>query len=198
MSKEYQECKNRLKALEPKEAINIDSWPIYNIPFPPNVQPVSAVINLGNEIPLEFAYNNLEWQRPAYKFYWHTVPAGGRFSYMPNRVNYSLHRIFASYPTASIMYDLEGNIGIMEESKDFDYDISNINQIVLIALQSDIKKVITLDNQIIVIVEPSRSGLQVITIPDDMIQPSNKDEAIMIQMITPDGFEIDYFLFMKR
>lgn len=195
---ECNECTNRLSALEPEEPINIDSYPIYNLPFPTQTYPISEVLQKGKEIPLQFAFNNLNWKRPVYKFYWHTVPAGGRFSYVPDRVNYALHRIFATYPTASILFDLEGNLGIVEESKDFEYDISNIDQILLITMQSNIRKVVTLGNQVIVIVEPRRTGLQVLIIPENTIQPSNKDEATIFQMITPDGYEIDYFLMQLK
>lgn len=194
MVKKYTQCKNRLHSLEPDEAKNIDSWPIYGTSLPSNVLPVSEVLKRGKEIPLKFAYNDLNWQRPAYKSYWHTTPNGGRWSYVPIRINYALHRIFATYPTASIYYDFVHDLGINEESRNFDFDYTDINQIVLVAMQSNIKKIITLGNQVIIIVEPMRSGLQVVAIPENIIQPSEKEEATIFQMITPDGYEIDYCL----
>jgi hypothetical protein len=195
INKEYKECKNRLDSLEPNEPINIDSCPIYNLSLPSNIQPASEVIEKGKDIPLQFAYNDMNWKRPAYKTYWHTTPTGGRWSYVPTRVRYALHRIFTTVPTASIYYDFAHNLGIVEESKDFDFDHTNINQIVMVAMNSNVKKVVMLDNQVIVIVEPRRKGLQALIIPKNIIQPSNIDEAIVFQMVTPDGYEIDYSLF---
>lgn len=194
INKEYKECRNRLESLEPDEAKNIDSWPIYDTSLTSNTQPVLDVMEVGKEIALEFAYNDLDWKRPAYKTYWHTTPSGGRWSSVPIRVNYALHRIFATYPTASIYYDFVHNLGISEESDNFDFDYTNIDQIVLVAMQSNIKKIVTLGNQVIVMVEPRRTGLQVIAIPEDIVQPSKKDEATIFQMVTPDGYEIDYSL----
>jgi len=192
------ECENRLSSLEPPEGTNIDSSPIYDIPLPTNGKPIFEVIRKGKEIPLQFAYNNLNWKRPAYKEYWHTSPYGGRWSYVPNRINYALHRIFTSTPTASISYDFEHDLGIVDESDKFNIDISNIHQIVLAAMQSDVKKIITLGNQVIVVVEPRRNGLQVLTIPEKLITPSNKEEAVIFHMVTPDGYEIDYSLMYMR
>ena len=192
------ECENRLSSLEPPEGTNISSSPIYNIPLPANVKPISEVIRKGKEIPLQFAYNDLNWKRPAYKDYWHTGPYGGRWSYVPERVNYALHRIFTYIPTASISFDFEGNLGIVDESNKFNIDKSNIHQIILAVMQSDIKKIVTLDNQVIIIVEPRRTGLQVLTIPEKSINPLNKDESVIFQMVTPDGYEIDYSLMYIR
>lgn len=189
-------CKWYLDSLEPEKPVNIDSTPIYDIPLPSNTKPISEVIEKGKDIPLQFAYNDLNWKRPVYKTYWHTGPCsgGGRWSYVPERVNYALHRIFTTYPTASIYYDFVHNLGISDESDKFDFDYTNIDQIVLVAMQSNVKKIVTLDNQVILIVEPKRNGLQTLIIPKDTIQPSNKDEATIFQMVTPEGYEIDYSL----
>ncbi|WFD10598.1 hypothetical protein [Tepidibacter hydrothermalis] len=190
------ECKWCLDSLEPEKPLDIDSTPIYNIPLPSNMKPISEVIGKGKNIPLQFAYNDLNWTRPVYKTYWHTGPSGngGRWSYVPERINYALHRIFTTYPTASIYYDFVHNLGISDESDKFDFDYANIDQVVLVAMQSNVKKIVTLDNQVIVIVEPKRNGLQTLVIPKNTVQPSSKDEATIFQMVTPEGYEIDYSL----
>jgi len=192
--KEYKKCKNRLNSLEPEKPIDIESWPIYELSFPTNIQPISEVMEKGKELSLQFAYNDLNWKRPAYKSYWHSSPDGGRWSYVPQRVHYSYHRIFVTVPTASIYYDFEHNLGIAEESRNFNFDYTNIHQFVLVAMQSNVKKIVTLGNQVVVVVEPRRTGLQALIIPESMIQPSNKEEATIFQMVTPDGYEIDYSL----
>jgi hypothetical protein len=61
-------------------------------------------------------------------------------------------------------------------------------------MKSNVQKIVILNNQVIVVVEPTRNGLQVLTIPDELIQPTNKNEPIIYQMVTPEGYEIDYSL----
>lgn len=113
------------------------------------------------------------------------------------RINYSLHKIFTSYQTASIYYDFTHNLGIWEESKSFDLE-NGLNNIALVVMDSNIKKIITYGNQIVVIAEPRRNGLQVLEIHDSKINPIDNNSPIMFQLVTPDGYELDYSLMYKN
>lgn len=64
-------------------------------------------------------------------------------------------------------------------------------------MDSSIKEIKTYGNQVIIIVEPKRTGLQVLEIPDSKIQLMNTNLPIMFQLVTPDGYELDYSLLYK-
>lgn len=182
--------------LEPTTPKNIESSPIYDIPLPSKIFPIQEVVKKGKNIPVDFAFNDPDWIRPAYKTYWHSSVSGGRWSYVPRRINYSLHKIFTSYQTASIYYDFTHELGIWEESKFFDLE-NGLNNIALVVMDSNIKKIITYGNQVVVIPEPKRTGLQVVEIHDSKIHPIDDDSPIMFQLVTPDGYELDYSLMHK-
>lgn len=185
----------RLKQLEPEQPIDIKSKPIANIPLPSKVFSISDVIKKGNDVKIDFVYNDPNWNRPAYKSYWHSTVSGGRWSYVPNRINYSLHDIFTIYATASIYYDFAHNLGIWDESESFNWDGSKtLENIMLVTMNSNIKKIVTYGNQVVVIVEPARRGLQVFAIPNDVLKPVDKKSSIMFQLVTPDKYELDYSL----
>ena len=100
--------------IEPETPRNIDDPPFGELTSPTKTVSVNEVIQSGTEIPLQFAYNNPEWKRQAYKSYWHS--SIGRWSYVPNRIHYAMHRFFVTYPTASVFYDFIHDLGIAEES----------------------------------------------------------------------------------
>lgn len=190
--------KLRLEALEPKKPISIDSTPIPNIAQPSKMLPISEVIKNGKEIDIEWAYNDINWIRPAYKTYWHSTVDGGRWSYVPMRINYALHRIFSTYRTSSFWYSIRNQLGIYDESLSFDFkDHYPLDYVTLIVMQSNVKRILTLGNQVVVIIEPKRTGLQVIDIPLSEIKQYNPKEPIIFQLVSPEGYEIDYSLFEK-
>lgn len=147
----------------------------------------------GKEIPLQFAYNNPDWQRQMYKEYWHS--SYGRWSYIPNRIHYAMHRIFVTYPTASVFYDFTHNLGIWDENDDFQIMSSTstpFENMVLVVMQTKVDKIVTLGNQVVVIGRPSLNGLQVLLIPTQDLNPYDPKESILFQLVTPEGDEIDY------
>lgn len=74
-----------------------------------------------------------------------------------------------------------------EEGNPFD-------KLVIVMMQSRLQKVITKGNQILLVVSPSRRGMQIITLRTNEIQPSHTKEALLIQEVTTSGDEIDYTL----
>ncbi|MEL7610375.1 MAG: hypothetical protein AAGU74_12860 [Bacillota bacterium] len=175
--------------LEPETPQDIDDSTFVDPP-PSKVLPVEVVLDEGREIPLQFAYDDPEWERQAYKAYWHS--SYGRWSYVPIRIHYALHRIFATYPTASIWYDFEHDLGIAEESEAFQMPAGNpFDTIVLVVMQTKVEKMITLGNQVVLVGRPSLTGLQVFLVPVKQIQPDNPQESILFQLVTEEGDEID-------
>lgn len=181
--------------VDPDNLRDIPSTPIPNIILPKKILTTKEIMNKGKEIKLNFAYNDPNWVRPAYRTYWHPSVSGGRWSNVPKIVNYALHDIFTVYPTASIYYDFIHDLGIDEESNYFiDNDVIFKETIILVLMNSNIIKLLTYGNQVLVIVEPSRTGLQVLKVSDMQINPIDKNSPIMFQLVTPDGYELDYNL----
>ncbi len=179
-------------ALEPQTPINIDDPPFYSTPLPPNEVPIQEVIEQGEDIPVEFIYNNPNWERQAYKEYWHSKY--GRWSYVPNRIHYAMHRIFSTYVTASIYYDFVHDLGIAEEVNDFVHYQSTTpyDHIQIVVMNTLVDKIMTFENQIVIIGKPQRTGLQALIIPTKLIQPIENNDDLLIQLVTPDGYEIDH------
>jgi hypothetical protein len=185
----------RLKGLEPETPKNINDPPWHEGPLPTKNYPTSEIIKKGIEIPLDFAYSNPNWKRQSYKSYWHSSVAGGRWSYVPTRISYAMHRLFTTYPTASIYYDFIHDLGIQEESNEFERkDDGPFDYINTVVMQGEVQKILTYGNQVLVIVKPQRSGLQVLDIPVNKIKPINEKENILFQLVTEQGDEIDHSL----
>lgn len=176
--------------IEPEKSQNIDDPPFPELPYPSKILPVSKVMENGKEIPLQFAYNNPDWKRQAYKEYWHS--SYGRWSYVPDRIHYAMHRIFVTYPTASVFYDFTHDLGIWDESDKFQIPARTpFENMVLVVMQTKVDKIVTLGNQVVVIGRPSLTGLQVLLIPSKDLMPYNSKESILFQLVSPDGDEID-------
>lgn len=176
--------------IEPETPKNIDDPPFGQLPLPTKMVSVDEVMKSGKEIPLQFAYNNPNWERQAYKEYWHS--SYGRWSYVPDRLHYAMHRIFVDYPTASAFYDFTHDLGIWDESDEFQIPHNTpYENMVLVVMQTKIEKIMTLGNQVTVIGRPSLRGLQVLLIPNKDLAPYDPKESIVFQLVTPDGDEID-------
>ncbi|MCX7709970.1 MAG: hypothetical protein N2484_08970 [Clostridia bacterium] len=185
----------RIKSLEPDTPLDIKDPPFLNPPMPSEVKPMLEVMEKGREIAWESVYSNSEWKRPAYRSYWHSTVSAGRWSYVPTRIHFGMHRLFTTYPTASVYYDFIHDLGIAEESKDIQYDMkSPFEKIETVVMQAEVKKVLTMGNQVVVIGKPQRNGLQVLTIPVESIKPTKPEDHILFQLATPEGDEIDYNL----
>lgn len=185
----------RIKRLEPGTPRDIDDPPFYNGSFPSKLYPASEVIKNGFELPLDIGYNNPTWRRQAYKSYWHSTVSGGRWSYVPNRIHYGMHRLFTTYPTASVYYDFVHDLGIEEESKQI--PIKNggpFDYIKVVVMQGQVQRILAYGNQVVLIVKPTRNGLQSLDIPVKKLSPANKKEPILFQLVTEQGDEIDYSL----
>lgn len=185
----------RVGRLEPDMPLDINTPPFLNPPFPSNIITCEEILEKGQEIPLETVYSNPDWKRPAYKEYWHSTVSGGRWSYMPNRIYFAMHRLFTTYMTASVYYDFVHDLGISEESNSFNYTAAKpFDKILVVAMQANVQKALTYGNQVILICKPERTGLQVFAVPVDRLKPDKPDDYILFQLTTPDGEEIDYSL----
>ncbi len=62
-------------------------------------------------------------------------------------------------------------------------------------LYPEVQKLMTKGNQVVVVAKPQRYGLQILHLDKKRIRPANEDEALLFQMITPEGDEIDHAVF---
>lgn len=165
--------------------------------FPSKVHSISNIIKNGQEVPFEVGLNDPNWKRPTYKPYWHSTHHGGRWSFVPMRIHYALHRLFTTYQTGSIWYDFTHNVGLddvlqrVESSKAFRED-RVFEKLVIVVMQAQVEKIIKKDNQLVVVTKPQRNGVQVLTVRSEDIKPTNPKESILVQLVTPKGDELDF------
>ncbi|WP_199624771.1 hypothetical protein [Paenibacillus alkalitolerans] len=111
-----EELQKRLKNLEPPEPVTIIGLPYQAEAkrlYPSQTVPIPEVINQGTKIPFDVIKSIPEFKRPVYEKHWHSTYSGGRWSYIPLRIHYALHRMFADYDIGlSNWYDFEHNTGI--------------------------------------------------------------------------------------
>lgn len=186
---QVKEMENRLQNLEPSKPENISDPPWEELPFPSKVVPISTVIDNGTKIPFEVIVNKPDYKRPVYEEHWHSTT--GRWSYVPSRIHYALHRLFTIYDAGlSGWFNFEHNIGLSIPMFQNENDLD----LYIIAFQTEITDVYTLGNQVVVVGHPNRTGVQAITIKTRAITPFNKEEPLLIQLTTQSGDEIDYSL----
>ncbi len=177
--------------IEPPTPQDIDDPPFHEPSLPSQVLPVSEVLEKGEDIPLQFIYNDLDWKRQAYKSYWHS--STGRWSYVPSLLHHAMHRLFVTYPTASIFYDFIHELGIAEESESFPRPLGEgpFTNIVMVVMQTKVEKVVALGNQVVVVGRPSLTGLQALLIPVKELKPNDTNESILFELATSEGDEFD-------
>jgi len=64
----------------------------------------------------------------------------------------------------------------------------------IVIFQTEVNKVYTKGNQVVVQGSPKRTGAQVITIKTKDIKPINLEESILVQLVTSEGDELDFSL----
>jgi hypothetical protein len=109
------------------------------------------------------------------------------------RVHYALHRLFTEYDIGvSNWYDFEHNIGLSVPM----FQNKKALDMYIVTFQTDVTDVYTRGNQVVVVGNPKRNGVQVITIKTKDVKPFNKDEQLLVQLSTPNGSEMDYSLIL--
>ncbi|WP_227940258.1 hypothetical protein [Alkalihalobacillus deserti] len=192
------ELSRRLEQLEPENPKKIFHSE-FHPSFPSKVFSINEVIKTGEEIPFEVGIDRPEWKRPVYVENWHSKFWGGRWSNVPSNLHKAMHRMFIGFQSAGIWFDLGHSLGIEEELKNptnpkafFEEKVNE--KMVIVLMQSEVKKVIRKGNQVVLISEPKRNGLQVITLRYDEVAPSKPDKYTLFKLVTPDGYEYDYTL----
>ncbi|QUW23897.1 hypothetical protein JSQ81_05745 [Sporosarcina sp. Marseille-Q4063] len=156
--------------------------------FPTDVIPISEVLKEGRKIPFKVIKSELNYSRPIYEEHWHSTT--GRWSYMPTRIHYSLHRIFPFYAIGiSAELDFTQNVGIAFPTAMNENDLD----LYIVVFQTNITDVYTKGNQVVIVGTPKRTGVEVINIKTADITPSNQEKFLLVQLATNDA-ELDYAL----
>lgn len=187
----------RLNKLEPPVPSDIQTPP-FQRPFPSMLKPAKEVMQAGFQPPYRLILHDPEWQRPLYMKQWHSTYSGGRWSYVPLRLYYAQHRLFTtSVVGLSNLYDFVANLGI----SDLNVEQTGASQqerengIVVVVMQAEIESVVTKGNQVVIVARPQRTGIQSFTINKLNMKLNSGEEAILFQLVTPDGDEIDYSIY---
>ena len=199
LAKENMHLRERLARLEPATPVKIvtadkPSRAIYALP-------ALAVINEGTRVPFETIYEDKAWIRPDFEPYWHSKQ--GQYSSLPNRIHSSYHRLFVTPGTAGLWKETSDQCGIAELSEQIKipvYDDRPEDTLLVLAIQHQVADVIVLDNQVVLLGTPSRTGLQILAINNkDLVQSvsgeipvQNNNQEYLFQTVTPDGYEVDY------
>ena len=125
--------------------------------------------------------------RPKYSPQWKDFYFRG-WLYLPEKISSASHRVFVFGGGASQIFDTTGELAFNEDVN-FDYH-RNIN---ILCYQFDVKNVKLFNNQLMLTGIPSRKGAQVISITqDDLLGNNELTKSLLIQLATPDSYEIDY------
>lgn len=117
--KRIQELEQRLDRLEPPEPTTILDSPFpfekgTEVQFPSDDIPISEVEKEGTKTPFKVIKSEPNYIRPLFKEQWHSTYAGGRWSYIPSRIHYALHRIFPFYAIGlSAEFNFQQEVGII-------------------------------------------------------------------------------------
>lgn len=198
-SQEIHKLSEQLKRLEPEQPKDMADPLFDQPPFPTKMKAPLDIIRSGGKLPYTTLIDKPEWQRPVYKAYWHSSVSAGRWSYVPLRLHFAMHRLFTA-PTAALSnyYDFVHDVGLDEELAKVQTQPQNadrdrfLGQYIVIAMQAKIEQVLTSGNQVIVVARPQRSGFQAFTVNRMDMKLDDPNEAVLFQLVTQKGDEIDY------
>ncbi|WP_418791485.1 hypothetical protein [Phosphitispora sp. TUW77] len=197
--KENQELKNRLAKLEPSTPVKMVASDSI-IPAEKTHSPL-MIMEEGIQVPFEEIYQDTAWVRPDYQPYWHSI--NGQWSNVPDRIHNSYHRLFATQGSPVLWNETLHNCGIAELAGDIElpvYSNKATDTVAIISVNHMITNIIVYNNQVILVGTPERSGIQVLAVDlrdlvlsvSGEVMALNKNKKFVFQLVTPDGYEIDY------
>lgn len=197
--RENQNLRERLARLEPLTPVKIVTADKPSAAI--ETHPVLNVMAEGTMVPYEDVFKDSSWVRPDYEPYWHSNQ--GQCSSLPDHIHTSYHRIFITPGTPELWDETMNQCGVSELKDKINipvYENKPEDTIVVVAIQHQISDVITLQNQVLLVGTPSRTGLQVLSINKrDLIggisgelPALNNSQEFLFQMVTPEGYEVDY------
>jgi hypothetical protein len=187
-----EEATERLRRLEPETPKDITVPGFAQPELQTKMVSPLEIMKSGSPLTHKMLMVKPDWERPLYKAYWHS--SGGRWSYVPLRLYYAQHQLFTSFPAAaSEHYDFVHNTGLAQEMMGISTEEKGASQVVV--MQAKIEKVITKGNQVVIVARPQRTGVEAFTVSKLDMHLDNQNEAVLFQLVTPHGDEIDYSVY---
>lgn len=194
-SAEYEQRLLRLEPKEPKLFYDYQLLPERDLSkFLKNQYPIKEAIDKGNDVTFETVYHDSAWKRPAYHPDWHSTNL--RWSNIPLHLANQQHRLYIYQGGGSWWYDLSEYLVLPPSS----YFPSPINKFAftikypfvtrIIVMNATVKTMKYYRNQIILLVEPGRTGLHLIDFDHKKLQ----NKSFLLQMSTISGEELDYLI----
>lgn len=199
LARENSLLRNRLAKLEPSSPVKIVTE---DKPSPAaEAFPVLTVMNEGISVPFEVIYEDMAWVRPDYQPYWHSKQ--GQWSSIPDRIHTSYHHLFVVPGNEDLWNETAHDVGFAELADKIKlpvYDDKPENTLAVVALQHQITGAYVLNNQVILVGAPARTGIQVLSFNKQDLVKSESGEILarnnslkfLFQLVTPDGYETDY------
>ncbi|MGB9809517.1 MAG: hypothetical protein ACPLSA_05690 [Caldanaerobacter sp.] len=153
--------------------------------------PIKDILSKGNTITFVLKTENKDWIRPIYSKKWEDPLFKERFSDPSILVETAMHRLFELPAGASLSFPLYASLGLDDFITETELPE---NYIGFLIINSKIKNIKALDKQVAIIAEPVRSGYQIIWIKRSELPVDN----LLISLVTPDGYEIDYLPILTK
>ncbi|WP_242856048.1 hypothetical protein [Ruminiclostridium josui] len=147
---------------------------------PANIQ------NSGDSLSYNTIYSDDEYLRPIYVNSWKQAYYRG-WLYLPRKVIYARHNLFAYTGNATDILDIEGELGFHPN-----ISISNENYLNFLIYNFDLENAVKQDNRIVFLGKPLKKGVQIVAIKKEDISNYENYNNIIVQLCTPAGYELDY------
>lgn len=157
---------------------------------PLDVAPIKTVLRKGKDIRVKVLYYEPLYLRPLYDPNWKSGSYRS-WSSFPSRIFDAQHHLFTLYLGGSSNYDVFNELALGDVA--FTYD--KFRDKICIIYNFTVEKITVYGDQVVLTGLPSRTGLQVIGInQNDTLAPITTSKDYLIQLVTPDGYEIDHLL----
>ena len=150
-----------------------------------SVSTLEALKN-GKQLNFNIIYSNEDYLRPIYDVSWKDAYFRG-WLYLPKKIISSRHTLFTYVGGASNIFDIEGELGFYPN-----ISIDNINKINFLVYNFDVNKITLLNQQVVLSGMTRKRGVELITLNIDDIPPTPENSKLLVQLCTPNGYEIDY------
>jgi len=189
---ELQKLLQRLRAIEPVEPQTItESYrdeKISEYLAEHETIPVEKILNEGKPIPFEVLTTNDTWKRPYYSKNWHSTFMDGKFSSIQTITFLATHDYYILYGGASETSTLLNGIGLPIEATEIKRPGQGVG---ILSLNSRVKEIKLLDQQLLVVVEPQLKGFQTIWVKFSDMEIDNDRKPFFIQYVTPEGYLLE-------
>jgi len=197
--RENKALQNRLALLEPAEPVKIVSTD--RALSPGTGIPVLAILAEGAPVPFNTLFDDRDWVRPDYVPYWHSLQ--GKGGSVPDLIHNSRRRLFVTPATEILWNETVYHSGIQDPANKIKLPVVNGNpgnSLIIVTFNHQVTDIFIRHSQVVLLGVPSRHGIQILSVRVKDLVPSISGEVLarnsggkyIFQLVTPDGYEIDY------